>query len=319
LLLNHSNKHLLPFLFVIVFLTGLARGIMGPANFAFISQLVEKALLPNAATWNSFSWQLSLVLGPMIAAFLYAMQGIVFTQIVIVAISIFSIALYKNVKARFEPKTNSVGNRETILSSLKAGILYVYHHPILMGALSLDMLAVLFGGVTAVMPAFADEVFKGGPQILGYLRAAPAIGSICMMLFVAGNPPLKNTGRILFLSVFLFGLFTLLFAFTSNLLLACTLLFLTGAFDAVSVVIRGTILQLYTPDHMRGRVSAVNTIFIGSSNEIGAFESGLSARLMGLIPSVIFGSSVTIVVVLIFALKFKQLFYLSLKDHEQRF
>jgi MFS family permease len=308
--LDSSSYYLLPTLFGIIFFTGLARGIMGPSNFAFISQLVEKEYLPNAATWNSFSWQFSMVLGPMLAAVFLGLAGNTSVQIIISILSLLSVVLYWNVKTRFKQTFNT--KTESIGVSLKAGITYVFQHPILLGALTLDMFAVLFGGVTAILPAYTQEIFKAGPDVLGYLRSSPALGSIITMLFLAGNPPIKNTGKILFISVFMFGVFTLLFALTNHLFAACIFLFLTGAFDAISVVIRGTILQLYTPENMRGRVSSVNTIFIGSSNELGAFESGLAAKIMGIIPSVLFGGCVTIFVVIASALKFRELYRLNL-------
>lgn len=310
--LNNQSTALIPLLFGIIFLTGLARGIMGPANFAFISQLVDKEQLPNAATWNSFSWQFSMVIGPMAAAGILAAFNNLTTQLIISVLSVIAVIIYSTVKPRFKQQFNS--EKESIKQSLSAGIKYVFNHPILLGALSLDMFAVLFGGVTAILPAYTKEILNAGPGVLGYLRSSPALGSIITMLFLAGNPPLKNTGKILFFSVFMFGVFTLLFAFSNYLILSCVFLFLTGAFDAISVVIRGTILQLYTPENMRGRVSSVNTIFIGSSNELGAFESGLAAKVIGIIPSVVFGGSITILVVVLSSIKFKKLFLLELKE-----
>jgi MFS family permease len=177
----------------------------------------------------------------------------------------------------------------------------VFKNQLILGALSLDLFAVLFGGAVALLPAFADKVLHAGAVELGFLRAAPAVGAVCMAFIIAYKPPTKNAGRNLFISVAAFGLSTVLFGLSTSFFWALFFLFLTGAFDNVSVVIRHTILQLSTPDEMRGRVSAVNGIFIGSSNEIGAFESGASARAFGLKPSIIMGGILTLLVVAITA------------------
>jgi sugar phosphate permease len=167
----------------------------------------------------------------------------------------------------------------------------------MLGAMSLDMFAVLFGGAVAMLPVFANDILHVGPEGLGVLRASPAVGSICMSLFLAYNPPLRNAGKALLIGVTGFGVCMVSFALSKNFYLSLTLLMLSGMFDNISVVIRQTIMQLMTPDEVRGRVAAVNSIFIGSSNEIGSFESGLAASLMGLVPSVIFGGAMTLLVV----------------------
>jgi MFS family permease len=180
--------------------------------------------------------------------------------------------------------------------------------------LSLDLFAVLFGGAVALLPAFAEEILHAGAVELGFLRAAPAIGAVVMAFIIAYKPPTKNAGRNLFLSVGAFGLSTILFGLSENIWMAFFFLFLTGAFDNVSVVIRHTVLQLATPDNMRGRVSAVNGIFIGSSNEIGAFESGATARAFGLKPSIIVGGILTVIVVAVTAKLAPKLRQLNIKD-----
>ena len=187
--------------------------------------------------------------------------------------------------------------KESIVESLSAGIKFVYAHQLILGVLSLDLFAVLFGGAVSMLPAFADKVLHVGAVELGLLRAAPACGAVLVAMLLAYKPLAKNAGRNLLFAVGAFGLATILFGISTNLYLALFFLFLTGAFDNVSVVIRHTILQLSTPDEMRGRVSAVNSIFIGSSNEIGAFESGVAARAMGLKPSIVFGGIMTILIV----------------------
>jgi MFS family permease len=188
---------------------------------------------------------------------------------------------------------------ESIVKDITKGFRFVFGNQELLGALTLDMFGVLFGGALALLPVFAKEVLHAGPQGLGFLRAAPAFGAVVMAVIIAYHPPLKHSGKKLFIAVAGFGLCIVGFALSGNFWLSLLLLFLSGMFDNVSVIIRGTILQIFTPDEMRGRVAAVNSIFIGSSNELGSFESGLAARLLGLVPSVVFGGGMTIVIVLI--------------------
>jgi hypothetical protein len=191
----------------------------------------------------------------------------------------------------------ATAGKEDIFTSLKQGIGFVFKNKIILGALSLDLFAVLFGGAVALLPVFAKDVLLVGPEGLGILRAAPSVGAFTTMLVMAYYPPTRNAGRKLMFCVAGFGLCMIAFAFSKIFILSVAILALSGAFDSVSVIIRSTILQLMTPENMRGRVSAVNTMFIGSSNEIGAFESGVAARLLGLIPSVIFGGCMTLFVV----------------------
>ena len=203
---------------------------------------------------------------------------------------------------------------EGIFIRIKEGIKFVYKNQVLLGALTLDMFAVLFGGAVAMLPVFASDVLKIGPEGLGILRACPAIGAIIMSFYLMFYPPMKNTGKTLFVCVAGFGICMIVFALSKSFLLSGILLILSGIFDDVSVVVRGTIVQVFTSNEMRGRVASVNSIFIGSSNELGAFESGLAAKIMGLIPSVIFGGVMTIIVVAL-SLKFApELRKLSLRD-----
>jgi len=205
-----------------------------------------------------------------------------------------------------------------MFGSLTAGLRFVFSNQVMLGALSLDMFAVLFGGAIAMLPVFAGDILKVGPEGLGIMRAAPFAGSILMGVFIAHRPPMNRAGKNLLYALVGFGISTILFAVSKNFYLSIFLLFLTGVFDNVSVIIRGTILQLLTPDHMRGRVSAINSIFIGSSNEIGAFESGTAAKLMGLVPSVIFGGVMTLAIVGITAWRAPTLRKLSLRKMQLR-
>jgi len=214
-------------------------------------------------------------------------------------------------------KTNRHEVKETaegVLDRIKSGINFVFKTPELMGAFALDMFAVLFGGAVAMLPVFASDILHVGPQGLGVLRASPAIGATLMAFILMFRPPVKRTGKVLLISVLGFGLCMIGFALSTNFILSGLLLIFSGAFDNVSVVIRGTILQLFTPDDMRGRVASVNSIFIGSSNELGAFESGVAAKIMGLVPSVVFGGFMTLAVVLTTVKLNKPLRRLSLRD-----
>ena len=222
-----------------------------------------------------------------------------------------SLILLTRVKSRPVPVMEKT---EKILSRLSTGIRFVMKNQILLGSMTLDMFAVLFGGAVAMLPIFAAEVLKVGPQGLGFLRAAPMAGAVIMSLVLAYRPPMVRTGRYLLIGVTGFGLSIICFALSRNFYLSLFLLMLSGIFDNISVVIRATTLQLLTPDAMRGRVASVNSIFIGSSNEIGSFESGLAARLMGLIPSVIFGGVMTLLIVTATAYKAPLLRKLSLKQ-----
>jgi sugar phosphate permease len=203
---------------------------------------------------------------------------------------------------------------EGVFTRIRSGINFVFKTPELLGAFTLDMFAVLFGGAVAMLPVFASDILHIGPQGLGLLRACPAIGAAFMAFILMFRPPMRETGKILFICVLGFGLCMIGFGLSGSFILSGVLLILSGAFDNVSVVIRATILQLFTPDEMRGRVASVNSIFIGSSNELGAFESGVTAKLMGLVPSVVFGGIMTLAVVFTTIKVNKPLRKLSLKD-----
>jgi MFS family permease len=293
------------------FITGLVRGILMPAHTALLGQLVPRKLLPNAATWNSVNWQLAAVAGPAFGGLVYGFFGISIAYLIVFLFYLSSFILMSKMSGK-GPVSNRVDN--DMFANIREGISFVFKNQVLLGAFSLDMFAVLFGGAVAVLPAFASDVLHVGPQGLGFLRACPAIGAIVMSFFLASRPPLNHTGKILFFAVAGFGFCMIGFALSVVTWLAAFFLILSGVFDSISVVIRQTILQLYTPEEMKGRVASVNSIFIGSSNELGAFESGVAARLLGLIPSVIFGGSMTLLVVLFVSRKSPTLRKLSLKE-----
>ena len=281
-------------IFITIFLTGLARGILNPAQVALMGQMVPRTLYANAATWNSANWQLAAVIGPAIGGLVYGFWGIVPAYSLV--LGLYSLSFFMIMFIRVG-RHEVIETDEGVFTRIRSGIDFVFKTPELLGAFALDMFAVLFGGAVAMLPVFASDILMVGPQGLGLLRACPAIGAMVMAFVLMFHPPVKETGKILFISVIGFGLCMIGFALSTSFILSGLLLILSGAFDNISVVIRGTILQLFTPDDMRGRVASVNSIFIGSSNELGAFESGVAARIMGLVPSVLFGGFMTLAVV----------------------
>ena len=297
-------------IFSMIVLVGVIRGFLSAAFPSILSQIVPRELYGNAATWNSTVWHGASILGPSVAGLLIAVGYTTAYTVDITFISLSFLAFLFIASKPVPPREKS----ETLYESLTSGIKFVFKNQVVLGALSLDLFAVLFGGAVALLPAFAEEILHAGAVELGFLRAAPAIGAVVMAFIIAYKPPTKNAGRNLFLSVGAFGLSTILFGLSENIWMAFFFLFLTGAFDNVSVVIRHTVLQLATPDKMRGRVSAVNGIFIGSSNEIGAFESGATARAFGLKPSIIIGGILTVLVVVFTAKLAPKLRKLNIDD-----
>ena len=298
-------------IFITIFITGFARGIIAPAQVALLGQMVPRNLYANAATWNSATWQASAVMGPAIGGMVYGFFGIIPAYSLVLAL--FAVSFFMIVGVHVGRHEVTITN-ERVFTRIREGIDFVFKTPELLGAFSLDMFAVLFGGAVAMLPVFASDILHVGPQGLGLLRACPSIGATVMAIMLMFRPPVRDTGRALFVAVVGFGLCMIGFALSRNFFLSAFILIISGGFDNVSVVIRGTILQLFTPDEMRGRVASVNSIFIGSSNELGAFESGVAARLMGLVPSVIFGGAMTLLVVFITERVNKPLRRLSLKD-----
>lgn len=307
-----SNKVLS--IYGIIFISGIARGFLHPSLAAFMSQLIPSNLYQSSAAWNSISWQVGAVIGPLLGGLLYGFIG---PELCYGIDSIFlfgAIIFYTLIKPKSIPqKVES----ETLWESLTLGFRFVFSNQILLGAMSLDLFAVLFGGVTALLPKFARDVLFTGPQGLGMLRSSIAVGAALMAVSLAYYPIRENAGKKLLFSVAGFGISILLFALSTNLYLSVFFLALSGMFDSVSVVLRSTIVQLYTPDSMRGRVSSVNSIFIGSSNEIGDFESGTAAKIMGLVPSVIFGGTMTLLVVFVTYIKAPILRNLNLQSKNE--
>jgi MFS family permease len=283
-------------IYSVIFISGVARGFNMPSSFAFFSQLIPPKLFANAVTWSTSTWQLGAVTGPAIAGFVYAMAGFSASYLIIAVIILLSITLISFVRKKPVPE---ISVQNSMYERLTAGVKFVMQNKIILSAISLDMFAVLFGGASALLPIFSAEILFAGPEGLGMLRAAPSVGALLMAVSLTRRPPAKHAGVKLLSCVFGFGISMIVFAVSRNFYLSLFSLALSGAFDAVSVVIRSTIIQLMTPDNMKGRVSAVNSIFIGSSNEIGAFESGVAAKILGVVPSVLFGGTMTLIVVFI--------------------
>jgi len=297
-----DHHPLLVVLFVGVFLSGVARSFIMPASFTLLSQLVPRADIPAASAWLSSGFQFAAISGPAMAGIIYGGYGATVAwciPVVCMSVAAFSLSTIDAEHRQYR----SGQKREPALQSIKAGWSFIARDRVLLPVMLLDMFAVLFGGAVAMLPAFADTVLATGSEGLGLLRAAPALGSIISALYLALKPMKKIRASLLLWVVAGFALCMIGFGLSKTFWLAAFFLALSGMFDSVSMVIRGTLFQLLIPDHMRGRVSAVGSMFIISSNEIGAFESGVAARLLGLIPSIIFGGFASLGVVSITALR----------------
>ncbi|HEX5386405.1 MAG TPA: MFS transporter [Gemmatimonadales bacterium] len=281
-------------IYAVIFVSGIARSFLQPARQALGAELVPRALYPNAVAWRSSTWQLAAVFGPALGGLLYGFSSIrtaYGADVALMAVGLAALARVRHASTPVPAETGAVFER------LSAGVRFVRAHAVLLGALTLDLFSVLFGGATALLPIFAADILRVGPQGLGVLRAAPSAGAVVMSLLLAHRPPVGRAGRALLTNVGLFGLSIVGFGLSRNFALSVLLLAIGGAVDMVSVVIRSTMVQVMTPEPLLGRVSSVNQIFIGSSNEIGAFESGVAARLIGTVPAVVAGGAVTLAVV----------------------
>lgn len=286
-------------LFVSSFLTGCARAFSQPCMYSLVPKLIPRALLPKSSAWMSSAMQTARMSGPALGGILFGFIGVSGTASIICAcLTVTAISMYM---ISFNPPANTPEPGKSVKEDLLSGLRFVLTHPILFPAMSLDMIAVLFGGVTALLPVFAAEILFIGPQGLGLLRAAPALGAFLMSAYLINQDIKKRAGSKLFWSVIGFGFCILVFAISKNYILSFVALVLAGCFDSVSMVIRTSAVQLNSPDHMRGRISAVNSIFIGSSNEIGEFESGVTARFMGAMPAAVFGGVMCLVSVVVIA------------------
>ena len=302
-------------LFCSSFLTGCARAFSQPSMYSLVPKLIPKALLPKSSAWMSSAMQTARMSGPAMGGILFGFVGVSGTALVIcLCLVVTSLSLFLieyNAPANVPVKGTSI--KEELLSGAK----FVFKHPILFPAMSLDMVSVLFGGVTALLPIYAAEILFIGPEGLGVLRAAPALGAFLMSSWLIKGEIKKKAGIKLIWAVAGFGLSILVFAISRNYILSLVALVTCGLFDSVSMVIRTSAVQMISPDHMRGRISAVNSIFIGSSNEIGEFESGLAAKLLGVMPAAVFGGIMCLVSVATISYFSPQLRRLNLEDLEK--
>ncbi len=295
----HFDDLSLPLIYLVMFLSASIRTFGWAARSSFFPTLVPRETFANAVTWNSSVFQIGCVLGPAAGGFLIVRLGFPFVYALDASCALGFFLMVLPIRKIRESRRVAAG----AWRSLTDGIRFVLSKKIILATITLDLFAVLLGGATALLPIFADQILHCGPIGLGWLRAAPAIGAFVMALVIAYLPPMRRAGRTLLWSVCGFGLATIIFGASHWFWLSLLMLFLTGVFDSVSVVVRQTLVQLLTPDEMRGRVSAVNNIFIGTSNEFGAVESGLTAAFFGPVLSVIGGGIGTILVVLAVAWK----------------
>ena len=295
-LLHFDNKEISYFIYAVIFFTGFCRAFLGPIIPSMIPKIVSKDVLPNAITLNQGTFLTASVVGHALGGFLIHWIDISGTILVVVGLMIFSSIFFWMInKHPSENTQKEIG----VMQSMREGITYIYKTKEILGALCLDMFAVLFGGAVAMIPVFATDILKVGAEGFGLLNAASDIGSMCIIAFLAFVPLKKNQGKILLVAVAGFGLCIIGFGLSEWYWLSFFLLVCSGMLDGISVVIRGTIVQLKTPDYIRGRVLSVNSIFIMSSNEMGQFESGLAAKLLGVVRSVVFGGSMTVLIALL--------------------
>jgi MFS family permease len=295
-----TTQTILYIIYFLVFIGGFIRAFFGPTIFSLVALIVPKKTYANAATWSSSVWQMGVVLGPAFAGFSIHWIGVNNSMGVVligVLISLIILAFIKR-KPVLNPKIG-----ENIFTSLKEGISFVYNSKAILGVITLDMVAVLFGGAIALLPIYATEVIQIPPgmepsEVFGVLRATPAVGSLITMFIAAYIPITRKAGIKLLMAIFGFGISIISVGLSSIFWISVLSLFIYGVTDGISMVIRQTILQLKTPDHLRGRVASVNSIFVGSSNELGAFESGVTAKLMGTVTAVVFGGTITVLTAL---------------------
>jgi MFS family permease len=300
-----------PLIYGAVAFIGIGRALLRPSYQALFGQIIPRDQLPRYTAYASSAFQICVVAGPGLGGLMIGFAGLEWTYLLAACCGAFGLYGITFIKVVQEKSSTLSSN---FLKSFLEGFHYVRKHELILSVMALDMFAVLFGGAVSILPAFVKEVLNAGPETLGILRAAPAAGAVLTGIYLARRPLLENSGKYLFLSVAGFGLSVIAFGISSNLWVCALFLFISGCCDSISVVIRGSVMQLTTPDHMRGRISAINGIFIGSSNELGALESGLAASVMGLVPSIVFGGAATIVVVLLTYRLAPHLRKLHLKD-----
>jgi MFS family permease len=293
---HFSNQTIAIGIYIVIFFTGISRAFTGPSFSSLLAMVVPRQFLQNATTWNQGSWLAASVSGHAVGGFLIWQLGITGTLIVISVLLVTAFIILTQLKPK--PPVAQTGEKKT-WESVKEGLRFVFKTKEILGSFTLDMFAVLFGGAVAMVPVYARTILHVGPVGYGWLNAAIDIGAIFSVILLTFRPMKKAQGKKLFLAVAGFGLCIIVFALSKWFLLSFAALLIAGMLDGISVVVRGTVMQLRTPDHMRGRVSSVGSMFINSSNELGQFESGLAANLMGVVPSVIFGGVMTLLVVVV--------------------
>jgi MFS family permease len=280
--------------YAVIFVSGIARSLLQPARQALGAEIIPRAMYENAIAWRSSSWQTAAVVGPAVGGLLYGFAGPVTAYATGAVLMLFALVGFLVIHYTPAPRTL---DGVPILAGLVTGLRFVWSEHVILAALSLDLFSVFLGGAEALLPVFASEILKVGPQGLGILRAAPAAGAVLMGVYLAHRGPIERAGRAMLLAVATFAVAIIGFGLSRSFYLSLVLLTVSGMADNISVVIRSTLLQLLTPPEMLGRVSAVNSVFIGSSNELGAFESGVMARLIGPVPAVVLGGTASLLVV----------------------
>ncbi len=291
-------------IYAVLLLNGTVRAFNAPAAQAFVPLILPREVFPNAVTWNSSAFQASTIAGPMVGGILYGVTGhphfVYGTAMIAYLAGAWALSGVR-------PSASEHSQSGNVAENVLAGLRYIWRNKIVLGAMSLDLFAVLLGGAVALLPVYAREILKVGAVGLGFMRAAPGVGALLTSLIVAHLPLRRNAGVAMLWCVFAFGLFTVIFGISRNPALSLCMLLLLGSADTVSVIVRSTLIQLSTPDAMRGRVSAVNMVFIGASNEVGQFESGVTAQWFGAVPAVVLGGVGTMAIVCLWAWLFKDL------------
>lgn len=308
-----ATRYGLVAILAVIFLSGLAGGFSRPAASAFEAQVIPLEHAAKGTSYASSVWQAGAIVGPALGGIAAAAIGIANTYLLIAALLIASIVCMAMIPRKPVPVPEE---SESIWASISQGAKYVLKNQFLVGSMALDLFAVLFGGAMAMLPIFATDILKVGPAGLGMLRTAPSIGALLMMVLASRRPPTEHAGRNLFISVAGFGVSMIVFALSQNFLLSLVALFFSGVTDGISMIVRSVIVRVMSPENMRGRIASVSWVFIGASNEIGAFESGVAARILGVAPSVFWGGVLTLIVVTTTALLAPKLRALNLDQHQ---
>ncbi len=314
---HFSQNQQVAALFLSSLLTGAARAFSQPSMYSIVPRLVERSFLPKASAWMSSAMQVARISGPALGGVLYGWIGISDTSAIVCAMLIVAFLCLTLIQTEL-PALKHLDIHASKKAEFLSGAKFVFSHPILLPALSLDMVSVLFGGVTSLLPIYAAQILMIGPQGLGILRAAPAVGASMTSFWLTSIDIREKAGRYLLSVVAGFGVCILVFSVSRNFFLSLFALFASGAFDSVSMVIRTSAVQLSSPESMRGKISAVNSIFIGSSNELGECESGIAAKLLGTVPAAVFGGLVCLLTVAVVALTSPRLRNLNLDDLKDR-